>query len=466
MRLYPRRILRSVLMVAMFVFVMLNLHILLTSQPDQLGRANNRLYHGYGHYPDDVHVQFRQETQPIDPHSIEIHSTRKLVIPPVEGFSTSSIKDSIHKNIDVNNVTFIMEEVHRLNKLQHIQNLPKFGLKLDSESTVIVVQVHDRVEYLKILLQSLRKVRNIQNVLLIISHDVYSKELNEVVETVDFCPVMQIFFPDSQQIYFNVFPGTDPRDCPRNMKKDMAIKAKCLNALHPDKYGHYREPKYCQAKHHWIWKLNHVFEKIKVLDGYQGMVLLLEEDYYVTEDVLTILQMLQNIQKRDCKDCQMLVIGNYDKVQNYQLNSGKVEKSYWISSKHNMGMVFTRKLWDQIKKCQKEFCYHDDYNWDWTIQHLSMKCIPGRIQCLRLKATRIFHIGECGIHHKGKSCNPGEKIKKTEDLLLKNKNHMFPNILSVVGQSRFKLRDPKANGGWGDVRDQELCLKVFNTTAS
>ncbi|ESO93148.1 hypothetical protein LOTGIDRAFT_119931 [Lottia gigantea] len=363
-------------------------------------------------------------------------------------------------------MTVLLQELKRLNKLQHIHNLPKFGLKLDASSTVIVVQVHDRVEYLKILLNSLRKMRNIENCLLIVSHDVYSKELNDVVEMVDFCPVMQIFFPNSQQIFSDVFPGTDPKDCKRDMKKADAVKANCLNALHPDKYGHYREPKYCQAKHHWIWKLNYVFEKITVLEGYQGMVLLLEEDYYVSEDVLSVLSMLQNIQKRDCKDCQMLVIGNYDKSQNYQVNSGKVEKSFWVSSKHNMGMVFTRKLWDQIKKCQKEFCVHDDYNWDWTIQHLSMKCIPGRIQCLKLRATRIFHIGECGIHHKGKSCNPGDKIKKVEELLSKNKNYLFPNTLSINGQSRMKIRDPKANGGWGDIRDHQLCLSFFNSSSS
>lgn len=34
-----------------------------------------------------------------------------------------------------------------------------------------------------------------------------------------------------------------------------ALERKCNNAEHPDKYGHYREAKYCQIKHHWIWKV-------------------------------------------------------------------------------------------------------------------------------------------------------------------------------------------------------------------
>ena len=56
-------------------------------------------------------------------------------------------------------------------------------------SNMLSPQTHDRPEYLKILLDSMRKVKDIQKSLLIISHDVYSHTLNEIVETVDFCPV-------------------------------------------------------------------------------------------------------------------------------------------------------------------------------------------------------------------------------------------------------------------------------------
>ena len=29
----------------------------------------------------------------------------------------------------------------------------------------------------------------------------------------------------------------------------------CINSQWPDKYGHYREAKYTQTKHHWFWKV-------------------------------------------------------------------------------------------------------------------------------------------------------------------------------------------------------------------
>ncbi|XP_041369480.1 alpha-1,6-mannosyl-glycoprotein 2-beta-N-acetylglucosaminyltransferase-like [Gigantopelta aegis] len=463
MRFYPRRILRSVLVVTMLLFVMLNLHILLTAQPEGSSEYRKALILQGNHKSIfEMHVQFSNS----DGEYVQLPNLPKFVITPkLKPFNMTPI--AINHDVDVTNLTVIKSETARINAEQQIHNIDQFGLRLDSHSVVIVIQVHDRHDYLYILLDSLRKVRNIEKTLLVISHDVYSPELNQVVESIDFCPVMQIFFPYSQQMFPDVFPGESVNDCPRDIKKDQAKLKKCNNAEHPDKYGHYREAKYCQAKHHWIWKLNHVFEGVDVLINYEGMVLLLEDDYFLTEDALTMLQMMHNLQLKDCKDCRMFVIGNYDKIQNYKMNSGKAEKAYWISSRHNMGMVFNRKLWQAIKQCSQQFCLHDDYNWDWTIQHLSMKCIPNKIRLLKMKASRVFHIGECGMHVKGKSCNPDGKLKKVLDLIAKNKQYFFPNVLTVAGESRYKLRDPKANGGWGDKRDHDMCLSFFqNSTVS
>jgi len=34
------------------------------------------------------------------------------------------------------------------------------------------------------------------------------------------------------------------------------MKIGCQNKDYPDKYGHYREAKYCQTKNHWFWKVD------------------------------------------------------------------------------------------------------------------------------------------------------------------------------------------------------------------
>ena len=47
----------------------------------------------------------------------------------------------------------------------------------------------------------------------------------------------------------------------------------------------------------------------------------------------------------------------------------------------------------------QEFCNFDDYNWDWTLQHLSSKCIPNQMKVLKMKATRVFHMGEWWVYN-------------------------------------------------------------------
>lgn len=63
---------------------------------------------------------------------------------------------------------------------------------------------------------------------------------------------------------------------------------KCNNADHPDKFGHYREPHYTQIKHHWWWKLHHVFGNLTVTVNFQGLMVFLEEDHYVAPDFIEV----------------------------------------------------------------------------------------------------------------------------------------------------------------------------------
>ncbi|KAL3864000.1 hypothetical protein ACJMK2_005716 [Sinanodonta woodiana] len=451
-----RRFVRFTFMVALIMFVLLNLLILFSVQTDiSNGSSKLNSLNTFAHR----HKDNRFHMQDSETNSIASVENQLWILPHM---ANGTYYEPM--NVSGENLTHIKHEIEKINSRQFIHNLDKFGLKLNTESVVIIIQVHDRGEYLKILLNSLRKVANIEKSLLIISHDIYSNELNQLVLSVEFCPVMQIFFPHSLQLHPKEFPGEHPNDCPRNIKKEEAVQMKCNNANSPDKYGHYREARYCQTKHHWIWKLHHTFENVKVMKNYPGLILLLEEDYYVTPDVISVLQMMHNIMKKDCKDCTMLAAGNYDKSQNYGQNSGKVEVANWISSKHNMGMSFTVDLWREIKRCVKEFCLFDDYNWDWTLQHLSSQCINQQIKVLKMKATRVFHMGECGVHHKGKNCQPANKEKTVEKEIESNKQHLFPNTISIGSYSGLKLRDPKPNGGWGDSRDHQLCHSFIQNT--
>ncbi|KRG02374.1 alpha-1,6-mannosyl-glycoprotein 2-beta-N-acetylglucosaminyltransferase isoform X2 [Drosophila mojavensis] len=459
------------------------------------------------------------------------------------------------------NNTEIKRQIVRYNEMQLVLNEETFG-PLQNDSVIIVVQVHTRINYLRHLIVSLAQARDISKSLLIFSHDFYDDDINDLVQQIDFCKVLQIFYPYSIQTHPHEFPGVDPNDCPRNIKKEQALISNCNNALYPDLYGHYREAKFTQTKHHWWWKANRVFNELEVTRFHTGLVLFLEEDHYVAEDFLYLLAMMQQRTKDLCPQCNILSLGTYLKTFNYytyhskQLTASssalssstslknakvyvgdtsdvdnnnnsnnnnknknnkimnnkktshmntvtatsntnnnnnnndnsnkngaqtwnyhvlpslysvyqKVESMPWISSKHNMGFAFNRTTWTSIRRCARHFCSYDDYNWDWSLQHVSQQCLQRKLHAMIVKGPRVFHIGECGVHHKNKNCESNQVISKVQHVLriARNSHQLFPRSLMMTVPSlikKSKLR--KGNGGWGDLRDHDLCLNMTMPT--
>ncbi|XP_032596069.1 alpha-1,6-mannosyl-glycoprotein 2-beta-N-acetylglucosaminyltransferase isoform X2 [Drosophila grimshawi] len=360
------------------------------------------------------------------------------------------------------NMTEIKRQIIRYNEMQLVLNEDIFG-PLQNDSVIIVIQVHTRINYLRHLIVSLAQARDISKSLLIFSHDFYDDDINDLVQQIDFCKVMQIFYPYSIQTHPHEYPGVDPNDCPRNIKREQALISSCNNALYPDLYGHYREAKFTQTKHHWWWKSNRVFNELEVTRFHTGLVLFLEEDHYVAEDFLYLLAMMQQRTKDLCPQCNILSLGTYLKTFNYYTYHSKVESMPWISSKHNMGFAFNRTTWTSIRRCARHFCTYDDYNWDWSLQHVSQQCLQRKLHAMIVKGPRVFHIGECGVHHKNKNCESNQVISKVQHVLriARTSNQLFPRSLMMTVPSlikKSKLR--KGNGGWGDLRDHELCLNM------
>lgn len=77
-----------------------------------------------------------------------------------------------------------------------------------------------------------------------------------------------------------------------------------------------------------------------------------------------------------------------------QNSRAQVEVTPWVSSKHNMGFAFNRSTWREIVACTKMFCTYDDYNWDWSLQHVSQQCMKHKLHAMVVKGPRVFHIGE------------------------------------------------------------------------
>ncbi|KAJ8983319.1 hypothetical protein NQ317_010858 [Molorchus minor] len=189
----------------------------------------------------------------------------KFLSPKPRNFSHLGINGSYGNAVNkyMPNISEIKRSIAQYNFQQTVYNENIFG-PLQSDSVVIIIQIHDRITYLRHLIVSLAQARGISQALLVFSHDYYDEEMNSLVQSVDFCKVIQIFYPYSIQTHPNEFPGEDPGDCPRDMKREQALSTMCNNALYPDLYGHYREAKFTQTKHHWWWKANRVFNQLEV----------------------------------------------------------------------------------------------------------------------------------------------------------------------------------------------------------
>jgi alpha-1,6-mannosyl-glycoprotein beta-1,2-N-acetylglucosaminyltransferase len=153
-------------------------------------------------------------------------------------------------NLNITNITSLKSFIINQNKNQKILNDDVFA-PLTNDSIIVIVQVHNRLEYLRHLIDSLSNASNISQTLVIFSHDYLDDEIIHLVNRIKFCRVLQIFYPYSIQLHPNEFPGTDPEDCARDINQDFAKVQKCKNYDSPDSFGHYREASYAQIKHHW-----------------------------------------------------------------------------------------------------------------------------------------------------------------------------------------------------------------------
>ena len=67
--------------------------------------------------------------------------------------------------------------------LQSVLNSDKFG-PVTNSTTVITVQVHNRITYLSHLIDSLSASANIEKAVVVFSHDVWDTDINNLVRSV------------------------------------------------------------------------------------------------------------------------------------------------------------------------------------------------------------------------------------------------------------------------------------------
>ncbi|WOK99689.1 hypothetical protein Cni_G08401 [Canna indica] len=322
---------------------------------------------------------------------------------------------------------------------------------LAKDHTKIVLYVHNRPQYLQVVVRSLSAVEGIGETLLIVSHDGYFAEMDRIVQGIRFCQVKQIFAPYSPHLFSDSFPGVSPGDC--RDKDDPAVK-KCNGTA--DQYGNHRSPKIVSLKHHWWWMMNTVWDGMDETKGFSGHILFIEEDHYIYPNAYRNLQLLIGLKPLKCPACYAANLAPSD------VNSKGEGWDMLVAEKiGNVGYTFNRTVWGKIHMKAKEFCSFDEYNWDITMWATVYPSFGTPVYTLRGPRRSAAHFGKCGLHQgqgKSSACidNGDANVRLDEiDKILNIKPewqvHVFKKQTGY--QAGFK-----GWGGWGDERDRELCL--------
>ncbi|EXB98278.1 Alpha-1,6-mannosyl-glycoprotein 2-beta-N-acetylglucosaminyltransferase [Morus notabilis] len=323
--------------------------------------------------------------------------------------------------------------------------------RLSLDHITIVLYVHNRPQYLKVVVESLSHVVGISETLLIVSHDGYFEEMNKIVKNIRFCQVKQIFAPYSPHLFPNSFPGISVGDC---KDKEDGAKKHCQGS--PDQYGNHRSPKIVSLKHHWWWMMNTVWDGLQETRDHSGHVLFIEEDHYIYPNAYRNLQRLITLKPQKCPNCYAVNLAPCD------VNSRGEGWDCLIAERMgNVGYAFNRTVWRKIHKKAGEFCYFDDYNWDITMWTKVYPSFGGPVCTLRGPRTSAVHFGKCGLHQgqgDNNACVDNGVVRFEVDNLDKVAN------IKPEWDVRFTEHQPgykagfKGWGGWGDERDRQLCL--------
>ncbi|XP_038212006.1 alpha-1,6-mannosyl-glycoprotein 2-beta-N-acetylglucosaminyltransferase-like [Zerene cesonia] len=343
-------------------------------------------------------------------------------------------------NIQIN-VHTLRTKLELLNKERYIFNSDNFR-SVEDDTPILVVQVHKDIERLQYLVLSLAQVRDIKDVLIVFSHSFYDEAINRLIRSIDFCKVTQIFYPHSLQLHPHKFPGVDPNDCNGNVTE----------------FCQYRDARIAEKKQHWWWKANFMFERMKWSSKYEGLVLFLEEDNYIAPDLL---HMLRYVQKSFWYFPHVDVV-SFGKPYKRGSRSDLLILEPWQPPFH-VGLAFNASVWKRIKFQNGDYCMYNDYNWNYSLLNMFHKFLKGHADMIACQTPRVLSTREF---------ESNEHFLKHINQVVENVEWFPENVRAVSvfgpkGRVEPELKVPRRGvGGWGDIRDQMLCLDVLAVTTT
>jgi alpha-1,6-mannosyl-glycoprotein beta-1,2-N-acetylglucosaminyltransferase len=228
----------------------------------------------------------------------------------------------------------------------------------------------------------------------------------------------------------NSFPANDPQ----------------LNVGYKgDTYGNPRSEWATCLKHHWWWLMNYVWS------SGADTVCMLEDDVIIKPGTL-----------------EWLASHEADLSAGFgiKLTTQQIAVPWCLG----------RAVWAKVHAAGREFCTHDDYNWDQTLAWLASPATSTRpvgvlanLRTVTMPSTVLSkHVGTCeGWDSGGRNakCTAAD-IRQIEEDAAKWMSAAAP-VNSHERKGDWLKAHAKINGGWGHPRDHEHCLEVSaNVTRS
>lgn len=183
MRTTPKRFIKTFVVVSVLGFVFMNMSLFMRAERDTSSDMFDM------QHPGGAAVQ--SSTGHLTSLDM-LHNAFTVHLPNASHitFNKSVLHGSTSRYVRIGaNVSAIKTYIAWVNEHQPIYNLDRFDLRSSDSTVVIVVQVHSRIDYLRYLIDSLRKARFIEQALLVFSHDYFDDDINELIASIDFCLV-------------------------------------------------------------------------------------------------------------------------------------------------------------------------------------------------------------------------------------------------------------------------------------
>lgn len=338
-------------------------------------------------------------------------------------------------HLSLGRVVPIIETLNRRGAILNDRTLPP----VEQGYVPLLVLVHRRHTYVRGMIDSLRKIVNIEKTLVIFSCDGFFPEVLQAILEVTFVRVKIIYYPVPISMLGPAYPGFD----------GTSYKT--------------RDVKVISLKNHWWWAHNYVWGdetwQRPREDPFQALAYI-EEDHALTPDFYETMQGLLAMQSQMCQICTFINMG----IHMHSHSTANLDSLMQVRAKpiDNIGIVTRREVWLKALGSAQTFCTFDDYNWDWSWKALIKAGNLGHM-ALVPSLTRIEHFGHhCGLHTDKKQegdCPVGktlEWIRPVEQALASLRRTNWKRVSTKLSKP---IAQPQGGfGGWSDPRDHQFCM--------